>query len=138
MGIDFELNLITRLSCGGFVLATRLNHAVSDELGLVQFLKATVDKAKGSSSSPPRPMWQRELLKAREPPQITCALHHQYKDSGDHQSTTSVDMSDNNDTLHQSFFFGTKQMTAIFNHLPPPHLFHSSSTLQVLTAFLWR
>ncbi|KAL7187841.1 hypothetical protein ACSBR1_037815 [Camellia fascicularis] len=49
-----------------------------------------------------------------------------------------MDMSDNNDTLHQSFYFGTKQMTAIFNHLPPPHLFHSSSTLQVLTAFLWR
>ncbi|KAI7979833.1 Benzyl alcohol O-benzoyltransferase [Camellia lanceoleosa] len=94
--------------------------------------------AKGSSSSPPRPVWQRELLKAREPPQITCALHHQYEDSGDHQSTTSMDMSDNNDTLHQSFFFGTKQRTAIFNHLPPPHLFHSSSTLQVLTAFLWR
>ncbi|KAF5936020.1 hypothetical protein HYC85_027149 [Camellia sinensis] len=52
------------------------------------------------------------------------------QDSGNHQSTTSMDMSDNNDTLHQSFFFGTKQMTAIFNHLPPPHLFHSSSTLQ--------
>ncbi|KAI7989780.1 Benzyl alcohol O-benzoyltransferase [Camellia lanceoleosa] len=94
--------------------------------------------AKGSSSSPPRPVWQRELLKAREPPQITCALHHQNEDSGDHQSTTSMDMSDNNDTLHQSLFFGTKQRTAIFNHLPPPHLFHSSSTLQVLTAFLWR
>ncbi|KAI7987475.1 Methanol O-anthraniloyltransferase [Camellia lanceoleosa] len=129
---------ITRLSCGGFVLVIRLNHTVSDELGLVQLLKATVDMAKGSSSSPPRPVWQRELLKAREPPQITCALHHQYEDSGDHQSTTSMDMSDNNDTLHQSFFFGTKQRTAIFNHLPPPHLFHSSSTLQVLTAFLWR
>ncbi|KAL7187855.1 hypothetical protein ACSBR1_037829 [Camellia fascicularis] len=83
--------------------------------------------AKGSSSSPPRPVWQTELLNAREPPQITCALHHQYED-----------MSDNNDALHQSFFFGTKQMTAISNHLPPPHLLHSSSTLQVLTAFLWR
>ncbi|KAF5936025.1 hypothetical protein HYC85_027154 [Camellia sinensis] len=117
---------ITRLSCGGFVLAIRLNHAVSDELGLVRFLKATADMAKGSSSSPPRPMWQRELLKAREPPQITCALHHQYEDSGDHQSTTAI---------HSNLSF---LMSAIFNHLPPPHLFHSSSTLQVLTAFLWR
>ncbi|KAI7979830.1 Methanol O-anthraniloyltransferase [Camellia lanceoleosa] len=128
---------ITCLSCGGFVLAIQPNHVVSDELGLVQFLKATADMAKGSSFSPPWPMWKRELLNARKPPQITCALHHQYEDSGNHQSTTSMDMSDNNDTLHQSFFFGTKQMTAIFNHLPPPHLFHSSSTLNVICPFIY-
>ncbi|KAI7988085.1 hypothetical protein LOK49_LG13G02156 [Camellia lanceoleosa] len=51
--ICIDQGLITRLSCGGFVLAIQPNHMVSDELGLVQFLKATTDMAKGSSSSPP-------------------------------------------------------------------------------------
>ncbi|XP_071924829.1 benzyl alcohol O-benzoyltransferase-like [Coffea arabica] len=42
---------VTRLSCGGLVLAIRINHTISDAIGLVQFLNA-VEKNSNSCTEP--------------------------------------------------------------------------------------
>ncbi|XP_052210806.1 methanol O-anthraniloyltransferase-like [Diospyros lotus] len=124
---------ITRLSCGGFVFAIRLNHVISDGSGLVQFLKAVAEIAQGSSEPSLLPVWERELLNARHPPKITCA-HHAYENLSNHNSRL-VSMASNN-MAHQSFFFGHTEKRALLKHLPP-HL-QSYSTFDVLTASLWR
>ncbi|XP_052210263.1 methanol O-anthraniloyltransferase-like [Diospyros lotus] len=124
---------ITRLSCGGFVFAIRLNHVISDGPGLVQFLKAVAEIAQGSSEPSLLPVWERELLNARHPPKITCA-HHAYENLSNHNSRL-VSMASNN-TVHESFFFGHTEIRALLRHLPPR--LQSSSTFDVLTASLWR
>lgn len=132
LGCPLLLVQVTRFSCGGFTFALRLNHTMSDGLGLVQFLNAIAEFAQGNGLTAPSvlPVWRRELLSARKPPRITC-LHHEYEQAVD---TNSGDNNNKHEIL-RSFFFGPKEIRAIRNHLPP----HSSgSTFEVLTACLWR
>ncbi|MFS7990008.1 putative benzyl alcohol O-benzoyltransferase [Helianthus anomalus] len=42
---------VTRLLCGGFIFAVRLNHAMSDGAGLVQFLSGLGEIARGATYS---------------------------------------------------------------------------------------
>ncbi|KAG5524587.1 hypothetical protein RHGRI_031305 [Rhododendron griersonianum] len=122
---------VTRFRCGGFTIALRLNHTMSDGAGLVQFLSAIAEFAQGKEVVAPSvsPVWQRELLSARHPPRITC-LHHEYEQVLD---TNNDDA--NSTPIHKPFFFSPKEIRAIRNHLPP-HA--SASTFEVLTACLWR
>uniref|UniRef100_A0A175YDU4 Benzyl alcohol O-benzoyltransferase n=1 Tax=Daucus carota subsp. sativus TaxID=79200 RepID=A0A175YDU4_DAUCS len=73
---------VTRLKCGGFIFAMRFNHTVSDAAGVVQFMIALSEIARGASSPSIPPVWQRELLNARIPPRVTCT-HHEYDVVGD-------------------------------------------------------
>ena len=59
---------MTRLLCGGFVLALRLNHTMCDAIGLVQFLPAVAELARGLPAPTVSPAWSRELLEARSSP----------------------------------------------------------------------
>ncbi|KAI9082439.1 hypothetical protein K1719_035585 [Acacia pycnantha] len=63
---------VTRLKCGGFIFAYRLNHTMSDGAGIVQFLNAVAEIAGGACEPSIAPVWRRELLSARDPPRITC------------------------------------------------------------------
>ncbi|MGJ2543706.1 acyltransferase [Salmonella enterica subsp. enterica serovar Paratyphi A] len=124
---------MTRFSCGGFTFALRINHTMSDVLGLVQFLNAIAEFAQGNGLTAPTvlPVWRREVLSAQKPPRITC-LHHEYEQVID---TNNDNNNNNKHEILRSFFFGPKEIRAIRNHLPP----HSSaSTFEVLTACLWR
>ncbi|OEL27343.1 Benzyl alcohol O-benzoyltransferase [Dichanthelium oligosanthes] len=60
---------VTRLLCGGFVLALRLNHTICDAIGIAQFMSAVAELARGLSAPTVEPAWSRELLEARSPPQ---------------------------------------------------------------------
>eukprot|EP00253_Pinus_taeda_P017036 PITA_17036 len=40
---------VTRLRCGGFILATALNHTMSDAIGYVQFMQALSEMVKGAA-----------------------------------------------------------------------------------------
>ncbi|KAF8715837.1 hypothetical protein HU200_026790 [Digitaria exilis] len=68
---------VTRLACGGFILATRMQHAVMDAQGFVQFLGAVAELARGAPAPKVRPVWTRELLEARHPPRPSFA-HREY------------------------------------------------------------
>ncbi|KAL9458604.1 hypothetical protein AB3S75_007469 [Citrus x aurantiifolia] len=128
LGCPLLLIQMTRLTCGGFIFALRLNHTMCDAFGLVQFLKAIEDMARGECSPALFPIWQRQILNARNPPQVTC-IHHEY----DEINTNEVP-SDN--MAHKSFFFSLKGIKALRNQLP----FHlkDCSTFELLLAFLWK
>ncbi|KAK2991169.1 hypothetical protein RJ640_015474 [Escallonia rubra] len=122
---------VTRLVCGGFIFALRLNHTISDATGLVQFLTAVGEMARGALVPSIPPVWQRELLLARDPPMVTCT-HHEYDDVPDTKGTLMA----LEDMAHRSFFFGSAEITALRKFVPR-HL-RKCTTFEVLTACLWR
>ncbi|KAI4304174.1 hypothetical protein MLD38_039724 [Melastoma candidum] len=131
--LDAPLLLIqvTRLMCGGFILAIRLNHTMTDAQGLVQFMNAVGEMARGAAAPSVLPVWRRELLEARDPLQVTCT-HREYEEVPDTKGTIiPLD-----DMTHRSFFFGAAEIAAIRRSVPP-HL-RGCSTFEVLTSCLWR
>ncbi|XP_071721318.1 benzyl alcohol O-benzoyltransferase-like [Rutidosis leptorrhynchoides] len=134
--LDSPLLLIQviRLLCGGFIVTTRFNHAIMDASGLVQFMTALSEMAKGASTPSTLPVWQREVLSARDPPRVTCT-HPEYDELATAEDNTGRYSS--SDDMHQrSFFFGPREMLAI-RRLVPTHL-QNSTNFEVLTACLWR
>ncbi|PON38310.1 Transferase [Parasponia andersonii] len=122
---------VTRLKCGGFIFSLRLNHTMSDAAGLVQFLTAVGEMARGAPAPSIQPVWQRELLNARNPPRVTCT-HREYDQVADTKGTiVPLD-----DMAHRSFFFGPTEVAAL-RRLVPLHL-RRSSTFELLAACLWR
>lgn len=126
---------MTRLTCGGFVFALRVNHTVCDGVGLAQFLNAVGELARGDEHSAPSipPVWERNLLNARDPPSITCT-HHEYEqvvDLSNHGSDAAA-----SPTVQRSFYFGPKEIRALKKQVPP-HL-SACSTFELITACLWK
>eukprot|EP00262_Sarcandra_glabra_P003603 TRINITY_DN1433_c0_g1_i1.p1 TRINITY_DN1433_c0_g1~~TRINITY_DN1433_c0_g1_i1.p1 ORF type:complete len:462 (+),score=31.03 TRINITY_DN1433_c0_g1_i1:64-1449(+) len=122
---------VTRLSCGGFIFALRLNHTISDAQGLVQFMTAVGEMARGARTPSVAPVWQRELLNSRDTPRVSYA-HREYDQVPDTKGT----LMPLDDMAHRSFFFGSKEMAAIRQHVPE-HL-RTCSGFELLTACLWR
>ncbi|CAL5323557.1 unnamed protein product [Camellia sinensis] len=122
---------VTRLRCNGFIFALRLNHTMSDAPGLVQFMMAVGEMARGASSPSVQPVWKRDLLCARDPPRVTCT-HREY----DQVPDTNGTIIPLDDMAHRSFFFGPTEVSALRKFVPP-HL-RNCSTFEVLTACLWR
>ncbi|KAD3337486.1 hypothetical protein E3N88_33006 [Mikania micrantha] len=87
--------------------------------------------ANGSSTPSTKPIWQRELLCARDPPSVTCT-HHEYDEVAD-TNATIIPM---NVMENRSFFFGPTQISAI-RRFVSSDLKHCN-TFEVLTACLWR
>ncbi|KAM7489477.1 hypothetical protein LguiB_026961 [Lonicera macranthoides] len=123
---------VTRLLCGGFIFALRLNHTMSDGLGLVQFMMAIGEIARGAHTLSVQPVWQRELLNARDPPRVTCT-HHEYDEVANTKDTIASLLVD---VDHRSFTFGPTELLAL-RKLVPKHL-SKCSTFDILTACLWR
>ncbi|XP_012070521.1 benzyl alcohol O-benzoyltransferase-like [Jatropha curcas] len=122
---------VTRLNCGGFIFALRLNHTMSDGFGLIQFMSAMGEIARGAPSPSILPVWERHVLNARTPSRVTC-MHREYDQVADTKGTRiPLD-----DMIHQSFFFGPSEISAL-RGLVPPHLSNCSS-FELLTACLWK
>ncbi|KAK9668798.1 hypothetical protein RND81_13G087400 [Saponaria officinalis] len=122
---------VTRLKCGGFILALRLNHTMADAPGLAQFLNAVAELARGADVPSVLPVWERHRFAARNPPRVTC-VHREYEDVDDPKETIiPLDA-----MVHKSFFFGPIEIAAL-RGIIPTHL-KLSSTFEVLTACLWR
>ena len=111
-------------------MALRINHVMCDAFGLVQFLNALADMARGKNVPSILPVWQRELLDAREPPRISCR-HHEYEETFfDPYTNSDLNM------IQRSFFFSSDVMKNIRNQLPE-HLVNCSQ-FELLTACLWK
>ncbi|RYR58248.1 hypothetical protein Ahy_A05g023907 [Arachis hypogaea] len=122
---------VTRLKCGGFIFAIRVNHTLCDGCGIGQFIKGIAEIAQGASNPSIIPAWCRELLCARDPPRVTF-IHHKYKQlSLDDNKTVSLKLS------QASFFFRPREIDAL-RCLLPRHLAQSSTTFDILTACVWR
>lgn len=125
---------MTRLKCGGFIFALRLNHTMCDGIGIVQFLKAVGEIARGAHAPSISPVWQRHLLNARDPPRVTCR-HLQFEPM-DEDSKGTITPFDDKDMIHRSFFFKSTDISTI-RKLLPSHV-QKCSTFELLTACLWR
>lgn len=132
LGTPLLLFQVTRLACGGFILGVRLMHTMADAQGLVQFLGAVAEMARGMATPTVKPVWERSLLEARDPPRPGYA-HREYDEVPDTNGTiVPLD-----DMAHRSLFFGAGEVAAIRSHLPPP-LRSRATTFEVLTGCLWR
>ncbi|KAJ9559247.1 hypothetical protein OSB04_013861 [Centaurea solstitialis] len=131
--LDSPLLLIqvTRLLCGGFIFALRLNHTMTDAAGLIQFLTALGEMAQGASRPSTLPVWQREVLFARDPPRVTFK-HREY----DVVEDTKGRIIPLDDMAHKSFFFGAAEVAALRRFVPLN--LRKCSTFELLTASLWR
>nr|GLL23024.1 benzyl alcohol O-benzoyltransferase-like isoform X2 [Ipomoea trifida] len=123
---------VTRLRCGGFVFAIRLNHTMSDASGLVQFLNTIAEIARGAEAPSVYPVWQREFFDARNPPRITCK-HYEFEEEPADSIGANIPL---DKLVHRSFFFGATEISALRRSLPP-HLL-KCSRFEVVTACLWR
>ncbi|XVF30601.1 hypothetical protein REPUB_Repub16aG0072400 [Reevesia pubescens] len=119
---------VTRLKCGGFIFAGRVNHVMSDGPGLKQFMYTLAKMARDEVPSI-TPVWERHLLDARDPPRVTFT-HHEY----DEVECTNTPPSEN--LVQRSFFFGPNEVSAL-RRLLPLHL-RRCSNFELLTASLWR
>ncbi|KAK7337865.1 hypothetical protein VNO77_18453 [Canavalia gladiata] len=120
---------VTRLKCGGFILAIRLNHSMSDAFGLSKFMKAVAEMARGAKEPSIAPVWCRELLLSRNPPRIS-RTHHEYEEV----KGSRVPLL--NDLVQRSFFFSPVEVNAI-RRLIPKHV-GKCTTFEVITACMWR
>ncbi|GAB2228709.1 hypothetical protein Droror1_Dr00022832 [Drosera rotundifolia] len=151
IGCPLLLLQVTRLKCRGFIVALSATHAITDASGLVQYLNAIADMARGASAPSLLPVWQRELLNARDPPRITC-IHREYDEvpnatsNGHHHhhhnnnnNADSIDQQNKSNKVFQSFFFGPEEITALRENIPHDydHL-KSCSSFELLIASLWR
>lgn len=122
---------VTRLVCGGFIFTLRYNHTTLDGFGIFQFMNTLTEMAQGAEQPPVPPVWQRELLAARNPQRITCT-HHEYDNEAEISDKAN---SKQTNMVQCSFFFGPNQITAIRKHIPP-HL-ANCYLFKLLTACLW-
>ncbi|XP_074316230.1 benzyl alcohol O-benzoyltransferase-like [Silene latifolia] len=132
--LDYSLLLVqvTRLKCGGFILALKSNHVVADVTGLSQFMHAVAELARGAEFPSIRPVWDRHLLLARNPPRVT-RVHPEYDEEMDGTDENIVSF---DDVQRKFFFFGATEIGNI-RRLLPEHL-KSSTTFEILTACIWR
>nr|CAD1830938.1 unnamed protein product [Ananas comosus var. bracteatus] len=95
---------VTRLRCGGFVFALQICHNMADAAGVMQFVQALGELARGAPGAPTvPPVWARELLLARSPPRVTHA-HLEYRCP--EQPSAAVVRPDDDTLERRAFFFG--------------------------------
>ncbi|KAF7074359.1 hypothetical protein CFC21_079232 [Triticum aestivum] len=128
---------VTRLACGGFVMAVRIQHTMADGAGIVQLLGAIAELARGAPEPTVWPVWARQLLRA--PPLDDDVLlpprfaHREYDEVMDmNGAIVPFDF-----MVHRSFFIGRREISAIRSHLPPA-LRRGATNFEVLTGCLWR
>eukprot|EP00253_Pinus_taeda_P011554 PITA_11554 len=122
---------VTRLKCGGFILALLLNHTMSDAVGFIQFMTAVGEMAKGAPRPSVRPVWKREILRPRTNPAVKFPLY-EYEQIED-KDGQRVPL---NEMTHKSFFFGPKEMESLKTQAVGQGTKHP--TFEVLSACLWR
>ncbi|KAK7397275.1 hypothetical protein VNO78_18442 [Psophocarpus tetragonolobus] len=124
---------VTRLKCGGFILAYYVHHSMCDAYGVSQFMSAWAEMARGATKPSIPPVWGREVLMARDPPRVTCN-HFEYMQLVDDEEVPVDTFQD--DMILRSFFFGPVQVAAIRRFLP--HHLKRCATFDVIAACLWR
>ncbi|WVZ96206.1 hypothetical protein U9M48_041873 [Paspalum notatum var. saurae] len=121
---------VTRLLCGGFVLALRLNHTICDAIGLAQFMSTMSELARGLPAPTVSPAWSRELLEARHPPKPTFP-HREFDAAPPPPPPPPGEM------VTRTFTFTPSDVAAIKRGLPPK-LRATATSFEALTAALWR
>ncbi|MED6175916.1 hypothetical protein PIB30_082833 [Stylosanthes scabra] len=137
LGCPLLLLQVTRFKCGGFTVGIRVNHAMVDATGIVQFMNAIAEISRGSHQPSILPVWCRELLSARNPPRITCN-HREFEQVEDIKQWETI-ISCNGNMITRSFFFGPTEIASLRclilnnNH----QLGEEYTRFELITACLW-
>lgn len=127
---------MTRLACGGFVVAIRVNHVMSDAQGMFQFLSAVAELARCVPTPTMKPVWERHLLSGRNQPHAIdtngCSNHASVKEVV--QQTPYGEKFPLEQLVHRSFFFGPEEVSALKQHFLPDR----STTFEVVVAATWK
>lgn len=133
IGTPILIVQVTRLKCGGFIVALRANHAITDGTGIMQLMNAVGEMARGYSAPSVHPVWDRERLNARDPPCVTFP-HREYEqhhfENGHGHGPTHPDL------VQQSFLFSPTELATLRSHAPSD--IKPYSTFDILSASLWR
>jgi benzyl alcohol O-benzoyltransferase len=113
---------------------------IADAPGVVQFLTAVAELARDNTCNPSViPVWDRHLLSTTSIPVKSQVLHLEY-----HEPDTPYDEAEDimlttptDQMLNQSFFFGSKQLLALRNHLPL-NMRAKTTNFELITAAVWR
>ncbi|MED6175918.1 hypothetical protein PIB30_082833 [Stylosanthes scabra] len=137
VGCPLLLIQVTRFKCGGFTLGIRVNHTMCDGTGFTQFTIALGEMARGAHQPSVLPIWQRDLLSARNPPRITCN-HREFEQVEDIKEWETI-ISCNGNMITRSFFFGPTEIASLRclvlnnNH----QLGEEYTRFELITACLW-
>jgi hypothetical protein len=141
LGCPLLLVQVTRLICGGFVVALRLNHTMCDAHGAAQFVSAVAELARGLPALTVAPVWSREVLQARSPPEP--AILHSHRHELHEHDVVPVPQPPPppppgvGDMIVRTFTFGPRDVAAIKKRLPP-RLRDTATSYEALTAALAR
>ncbi|XP_021724395.1 benzyl alcohol O-benzoyltransferase-like [Chenopodium quinoa] len=133
LGTPLFIVQVTRLRCGGFIVAIRGNHVIADGTGVMQLMNAVGELGRGFTTPSVPPVWDRERLTAKKSTKVTFP-HPEYDQ---HEEVNHHDSVNNQANLvQQSFLFGPTELAALRRNVPP-HIKQFSS-FDILSASLWR
>ncbi|KAJ1288098.1 hypothetical protein BS78_02G063700 [Paspalum vaginatum] len=122
---------VTKLRCGGFVFALRLNHTMCDAVGIVQFMSAVGELTRGLPDPTVAPVWLREILDARSPPRPSFA-HLEY-------DPVPLSLPPPGEMVMRTFIFTPADVAAIKKGLSVQRRGGSkATTFEAPAALLWR
>ncbi|XP_037469381.1 acyl transferase 1-like [Triticum dicoccoides] len=139
VGVPLFFMQVTQLRCGGFVIGLHICHNIADGYGTTQFLKCIADLARtgGDASKIVSPVWNREILTARIPPQISPEFVGFLQRLG--STGNDVMLSTPPEEMVVRFFiFGPGDIAALRSHHAPAHLSPPATSFELLTAVMWR
>ncbi|XP_034571975.1 acyl transferase 1 [Setaria viridis] len=122
---------VTRFLGGGFAIGLQISHCIADGFGMIQFLKAIADMARGQSAPTALPVWERHLLMAREPPDTAYVQQKLMSLLKNATGETPPSM------VYRHFFFGPAEVSVLRSHVPGD-LGASCTRFELLTAAIWR
>ncbi|KAL6650285.1 hypothetical protein ACP70R_009210 [Stipagrostis hirtigluma subsp. patula] len=132
---------VTRLRCGGFVIGAHICHAIADGTGMIQFIQAIADLARGETHPAVLPVWRREILTARNPPCVThpeiYPAYELLENSSRSKTTDPMLSTPIRRMVGRYFLFGQREVDTLRSHLPE-HLRKCATAFELLTSVMWR
>uniref|UniRef100_A0A0E0J0L8 Uncharacterized protein n=1 Tax=Oryza nivara TaxID=4536 RepID=A0A0E0J0L8_ORYNI len=128
---------VTRLKCGGFVVGFHMCHNISDGFGMLNFIRAIADIARGEALPTIFPLWNRELFTMFFPPRISH-VHLAYEALRDGNLGNDIMQSTPPGAMvGQYFLFGPTEISAMRSHLSA-HLRQSSTIFELISGAIWK
>jgi hypothetical protein len=122
---------VTRFKCGGFAIGVSICHNMADGFGVIQFLKCVTDLARGQEHPAVVPVWDRELLTARNPPDLT-SLPFVVSDEPSPPVPAQVQPMAMDKMVGDYFLFGPREIAALRSQVTEP-----ATDFELITAAMW-
>ncbi|OAY70821.1 Benzyl alcohol O-benzoyltransferase [Ananas comosus] len=119
--------------CRGFTVSFQVNHCMADAAGVMQFMKAIGELARGTAAPAVLPVWARDLLAARRPTCVT-RRHPEYEEVAD-PADDRISPADAQLVRH-CLFFGPSEVAALRAGVPAR--MSRCSRFDMIAALVWK